>query len=228
MKIGSDVPDVTWTAFRCLLRLGKPRPSRIPTTIATTIHTGKNRSRNESRRTTGTFGSPSRTAGSKTTSLTTPTALRVGESLAARRSGHDFTCTGIRAAGRGAVRSRSDRRRVRSVGEDRVDLPTVPVGTANPHLVLDRVATGRLFFDLGLETSGGEVVGSFGDLLGRENLDTEVVDGTRLPPSLDQHQLEWWLVNGKVRVTGADLRGRGSEQRGVEVNRLVEIRDIER
>src|SRR5665213_1208228 len=150
MKIGSDVPDVTWTAFKYLLRLGKPRPSRIPTTIATTIHTGKNRSRNESRRTTGTSASPSWTAGSKTTSLTTPTAGRVGEPLAARRGGHDVTCTGIRAAGRGTVRARSDRRRFWGVGEDRVDLPTVPVGTAHPHLVLDRVATGRLFFDVSL------------------------------------------------------------------------------
>jgi len=43
MKIGSDVPEVTWTELRCVLRLGIARPSTRPSAIARMIHTGRNR-----------------------------------------------------------------------------------------------------------------------------------------------------------------------------------------
>ena len=49
MKIGSDVPEVTWTELRCVLRLGIARPSTRPSAIAKMIHTGRNRSRNDRR-----------------------------------------------------------------------------------------------------------------------------------------------------------------------------------
>jgi len=66
--MGNDVPDVTCTALRCVLRLGMARPRPMPMAIAMTIHTGRNRSRSESRLMTGTERSPS--DNSETTSLT--------------------------------------------------------------------------------------------------------------------------------------------------------------
>ena len=70
MNIGSDVPEVTWIAFRCLFRLGIARPSPIPAAIAATIHTGRKRSRNESRAMTGTPATASLGGRSDATSVT--------------------------------------------------------------------------------------------------------------------------------------------------------------
>ena len=70
MKIGSDVPEVTWMALRCVFRLGMARPRPMPATMAATIHTGRKRSRNESRAMTGTSAATSLGGRSDATSVT--------------------------------------------------------------------------------------------------------------------------------------------------------------
>ena len=80
--MGNDVPDVTCTALRCVLRLGMARPRPMPTAIAKTIHTGKNRSRKESRLMTGASALP--WDNSETVSLMIVSELRFDSDLTAR------------------------------------------------------------------------------------------------------------------------------------------------
>ena len=70
MKIGSEVPVVTWTALRWVLRLGMARPSTRPSAIARRIQSGRNRSRNDRRVMTGSMCSTSTGGCSEATLLT--------------------------------------------------------------------------------------------------------------------------------------------------------------
>src|ERR1039458_6114936 len=84
MKIGSDVPEVTWMALRCVFRLGMARPSPMPTAIARMIHNGKNRSRNDNRAMTGASDVAPLGGRSETTSLTASLQSKLVEGSTAR------------------------------------------------------------------------------------------------------------------------------------------------
>ena len=109
------------------------------------------------------------------------------------------------------------------VGEDGVDLPRLTVGGVDPDLVLHRVATRDLVLGRGREAFAGEALLRGADLVGRLDLDAEVVQGARLAVALDQDQLQRRLGDGEVRVARPDLRRLGGEQLRVEVDRRVEV-----
>ena len=79
MKIGSDVPDVTWTELRWVLRLGMARPSTRPSAIASD---DPHRQEPVEERQAGDdrldVGPPRLGRRSETTSLTACLRLRVG------------------------------------------------------------------------------------------------------------------------------------------------------
>ena len=87
MKIGSDVPEVTWMALRWRFRLGMARPSPMPAAIARMIHIGRNRSRNDSRAMTGASGATCTIGRSEMTALTASLQSRLVEGSAARVPG---------------------------------------------------------------------------------------------------------------------------------------------
>ena len=87
MKIGSDVPEVTWMALRCVFRLGMVRPSPMPTAIARMIHTGRKRSRNDSRAINSASDRTPLAGRSVTTSLTARFRCRLVEGSAAGGTG---------------------------------------------------------------------------------------------------------------------------------------------
>src|ERR1039458_4431583 len=128
MKIGSDVPEVTWMALRCVFRLGMARPSPMPATIARMIHTGRNRSSNDSRARTGASGVTPLGGHSDTTSLTARLQCTLFAGSAAPVPA--WSRPGQVGAGGAARRlARSGRAELTSghlgIGEHRVDLPRV-------------------------------------------------------------------------------------------------------
>src|SRR5579863_370689 len=62
------------------------------------------------------------------------------------------------------------------VGQDRVDLPGLSVWPIDPHLVLDRIATGDLVLHRRREAFAGQTALGVGDVICRRNLDAQVVE----------------------------------------------------
>src|ERR1035441_10263826 len=143
MKIGSDVPEVTWMALRCVFRLGIARPSTRPMTMARMIQTGRNRSSNDRRAMTGASGVNPPGGRSETTSLTAGFPSKVVEGSAARVRGGSHPG---QVGARGAARCLAWSRRAElsggnlGIGEHRVDLPRLSARAVDPHLVLHCVA----------------------------------------------------------------------------------------
>ena len=125
-----------------------------------------------------------------------------------------------------------DPRLGRGIGQHGVDLPRRPVGSLDPHLVLDGEATGGLLLDLGLEPLAAQAASGGRDLLGGPHLDAEVVEGpgdavaagVRVSISTS---LSGGSAMAKLAYPGPALGRLGAEQLGVEVDRLVEVGDVE-
>ena len=66
-----------------------------------------------------------------------------------------------------------------------------------------------------------------GDLVGRRDLDAEVVQAGLGAGVLEQHELERGIGDGEVRVARAALGRLGGEQLRVKVDGLVDVRDVE-
>ena len=120
----------------------------------------------------------------------------------------------------------------RGVGEDGVDLPGRTVGVADPDLVLDGVATGRLLLDLGLEPRFVQASRCRRHLVGRLDLHTQVVEGADRPVTpgggvLHQDELERRVGDGEVGVARLALGRLGPEELGVELDRLVDVADVQ-
>jgi hypothetical protein len=114
------------------------------------------------------------------------------------------------------------------VGLDDIDLPGLPARTGHPDLVLEGVAAGGVRLRGRGQAGFPQPVGGGGDLVGAADLHTEVVQaGVLTGLALDQDQLERGLGNGEVGVAGAELGGSDPEQRGVEGNRRLQVRDPE-
>ncbi len=64
-------------------------------------------------------------------------------------------------------------------------------------------------------------------VVGRLDLDAEMVQRSRITVTLDEHELERRLGDGEVGVARAELGRFGGEQLGVEVDRVVEVRDVQ-
>src|ERR1035437_6959264 len=230
MKIGSEVPEVTWMAFRCVPRLGMTRPKPIPIAMATMIHTGRKRSRNESRAPTGLSISVPTVNCSETTLLTAqPRAPRPGSAARVGRR----SATGEVGPACAACRSARIRGSELPVGhvrvrQDRVDLPRLPAGSVDPHFVLEGVAAFRLLLDGRGQSASGQTDLRGGHLVGRRDLDTEVVERARhFGGILDEDQLERWVGYGKIGVAGADFGRLGGEQLGIEHDSFVKISDVQ-
>jgi hypothetical protein len=54
-----------------------------------------------------------------------------------------------------------------------------------------------------------------------------VVEAASLPRLLDEDELERRLCDGEVGIAGADLGRLGVEERGVEVDRRLEVVDVD-
>ena len=103
----------------------------------------------------------------------------------------------------------------------------------HPHLVLQGVAARRV----PLVERGQPGVAQPGrarlDVGAAVDLDAEVVErlggalAALVGRDLDQHQLERRLGDGEVGVAGAALVRLGAEQGGVELDRLLEVGDVE-
>src|SRR5262249_46951630 len=130
----------------------------------------------------------------------------------------DFVPPGGRGNG---VRAR------RGVREDDVGLPGRAVGVVDPDLVLHGVAAGGLVLLRDREPRLREPLAGLGDLLRREDLDAQVVEGPALPRVLDEDQLQRRLRDREVRVPGAALGGRGAEELLVEDDGGVDVVDVE-
>ena len=105
------------------------------------------------------------------------------------------------------------------VGEHGVDLPRLAVGAVDPDLVLHREATRDLVLGRGGEALAGEPALRGRDLVGRLDLDAEVVERAGLAVALDQHELQRRLGDGEVGVARPDLGRLGGEELRVEVDR---------
>src|SRR5206468_7472709 len=80
------------------------------------------------------------------------------------------------------------------VGQHRVDLPGLVARPVHPDLVLHRVTTRGVVLHLGCEAGGSEPAGRIGDLVGRRNLDPEMVQPCVLTGyAFQQHELQGWL-----------------------------------
>jgi len=102
----------------------------------------------------------------------------------------------------------------------------------DPHLVLDGIATRGRVFNVREKTFTREALGSLVHLVCRKDLDPKVIQGSSDSLSsslgvLNEHELERRLSDREVRVPGHQLRGASTEELGVEVDRGVEIRDVE-
>ena len=95
-----------------------------------------------------------------------------------------------------------------AVGQDRVDLPGLPVRSAlDPELVLPGVTAGGVPL-LGCQPGRPGQAGLLGlDRAGVGDLDTEVVEAAALARVFQQDQLERRLGDGEVRIPGPDLGG---------------------
>jgi hypothetical protein len=113
------------------------------------------------------------------------------------------------------------------VGEHRVDLPGLPVGRVDPDLVLHGVATGDLVFSRRGEALGAEPARGGGDVVGRLDLDTEVVRRAASAGALDEDELQRRFGDGEVGVAGSPLGRLGTEQLRVELDGLVDVGDVE-
>ena len=111
----------------------------------------------------------------------------------------------------------------RGIGQDRVDLPLRTVRALHPHLVLDGVATRGPGLYRRLHALSRAVNSGGGYLVGRGDLDPEMVDRTGLAGALDQDQLQRRIYDGEVGVPGTDLGRLGMEERRVEGDGFVEI-----
>jgi len=108
-----------------------------------------------------------------------------------------------------------------------VPLPAGAVGAVDPGLGLLGVAAHRVIDPGRLQAGAGESgVGSHHFVRGL-GLHAEVVDRPRLTGALEQDQLQGWLVDGEVGVTGLGLGRPDAEHLGVELDRLVEVGDVE-
>jgi hypothetical protein len=115
-----------------------------------------------------------------------------------------------------------------SVSEDGIDLPRLPFRAVHPHLVLHGEAAGGVLPDRGGQTRPGQAGLGGGHLLGRVDLDAEMVQRAgRLGGVLDQDQLERRLGDGEVGVAGPDFGRFGGEQLGVEGDCFVKVGDVE-
>ncbi len=89
------------------------------------------------------------------------------------------------------------------VAEHGVDLPRLPVGSVDPHLVLHGIAARNLVLGCRGQPFPAQPGGGVGDLLGRAHLDTQVIETPSSSVTLDQHQLERRVDNGEVaRIPG--------------------------
>src|SRR5664280_1971414 len=66
-----------------------------------------------------------------------------------------------------------------------------------------------------------------GHVIGGGDLDSEMVERTRLADALDEDELEWGIRHCEVGVPGAYLGRTGPEQGGIEAHRVVQIRHVE-
>ena len=84
--------------------------------------------------------------------------------------------------------------------EHGIDLPRFTVGPVHPDFVLDRKTTRRLLFGGGDKAFRCQSGLCRCNLVGRLDLDTEMVERTgRLLSIFNQDQLERWIGNGEVR-----------------------------
>jgi hypothetical protein len=96
----------------------------------------------------------------------------------------------------------------------------------DPDLVLEGIAAGRVVLLERGQAGVLEAVGRGGDLLGRFDLDAEVVQaGLLAGGALDQDELERRGGDGEVRVALAALGRFGAEQLGVEDDRRLQVGD---
>src|SRR5205085_12551676 len=96
-----------------------------------------------------------------------------------------------------------------------------------PHLGLPGITARDAALDRGDEALARQPGVRQIDLLGRLDLDAEVVDRASLSRPFEQYELEGRLIDGEVCVTGTQLRQLGGEQLGVERDRGVEVVDVE-
>jgi hypothetical protein len=102
----------------------------------------------------------------------------------------------------------------------------------DPYLVLHSEAAGCGLLQLGRKSFFRETPRGLLHVSGGAYLDAQVVEGTRhpIPTSgwvLDQDQLEWGFSDDEIGITGPALGGLGGEELGVEVDRSVDVRDVE-
>src|SRR5580693_6038604 len=116
-----------------------------------------------------------------------------------------------------------------AVLEDRVDLPSLAAWCrGHPELVLPGVAAGGVPLVHRREPGPGEPAMLSVDRRGVRDLDAEVVEAAALARVFQQDQLQRRLGDGEVGVPGPALGGLGTEQRGVERDRLVDVVDVQR
>src|ERR1700678_4140747 len=120
----------------------------------------------------------------------------------------------------------------RRIGEPGIDLPGGTIGVYNPDLVLDREAAGGLILDLRRHPLPAQPISGHGHLVGSLHLDAEVAEGVldAMSPALgllNQDQLQRRVGDGEVGVSGLTLGRFGPEQLGVELDRRVDVGDIE-
>jgi hypothetical protein len=75
---------------------------------------------------------------------------------------------------------------------------------------------------LGAQTSAG-----ISYLLGRGDLNTQVIEGPGLTRILEEDELEGRVGDRKIGIAGTPLGGVGREEFGIEINRFIEVADVE-
>jgi hypothetical protein len=115
-----------------------------------------------------------------------------------------------------------------AVAQHRVHLPGRPVRYAlDPELVLPGIAAGRVPL-VGRVQAGPGQTGLHGvDRVGVGDLDAQMIEAAALARVLQQDQLQRWLGDSEVRVTGADLGRAGAEQLAVEGDGLLDVVHVE-
>jgi ArsR family transcriptional regulator, arsenate/arsenite/antimonite-responsive transcriptional repressor len=78
-----------------------------------------------------------------------------------------------------------------------------------------------------VEPGVGEAGFGGDDFGGGLGLDAEVVDRAGGTGALEQHELERWVLDREVRVAGLGLGRLGTEHLAVELDRLIEVVDVE-
>jgi len=83
-------------------------------------------------------------------------------------------------------------------------------------------------FDVGSESILGQVRNGILNLSLREHLNAQVIDRARFSSAFNQNEFQWWFVEGEVGVARPHFGRFTLEEPGVEIDRFLEVRDIQR